>query len=151
MKKILMVVAFAITAQFGFAQETTFKEDVKRFFELSGGGGGVEAIQDQILPLIDEDQQEDFKKDFTSIMDDFYNKVTLVFEEEFTQQEIQSLVSIIEKGIAEESENIGELIQASEAGKKFIEKEQIVDEKMQNKLMTWSLDLQLMLSKYGIE
>lgn len=151
MKKLLMVVALVITTQFGFAQDTTFKQDVKKFFELSGGGGGIESIQDQILPMIDEDQHEEFKKDFSSLMDDFYDKVTSVFQEEFTHDDIKSLISIIEKGIAEDNPNMGELIQASEAGKKFMEKEKIIDEKMQNRLMTWGLDMQLMMSKYGIE
>lgn len=151
MKKLLMVVALVITTQFGFAQDTTFKQDVKKFFELSGGGGGIEAVQEQILPMIDEDQHEEFKKDFSSLMDDFYNKVASVFEEEFTHEDIKSLIAIIEQGIEEENPNMGELIQASEAGKKFMDKEKIIDEKMQNKLMTWGLDMQLMMSKYGIE
>jgi len=151
MKKLLLVVALVITTQFSFAQDTTFKQDVKKFFELSGGGGGIESVQEQILPMIDENQHEEFKKDFSSLMDDFYDKVTSVFQEEFTHDDIKSLISIIENGIAEDNQNMGELIQASEAGKKFMEKENIIDEKMQNKLMTWGLDMQLMMSKYGIE
>ncbi len=151
MKNLLMAVVLVLTTQFGFAQDTTFKQDVKKFFELSGGGGGIESIQEQILPMIDEDQHEEFKKDFSKLIDDFYNKVTLVFEEEFTHEDIKSLISIVEKGIAEDNQNMADLIQTSEVGKKFIEKEKIIDEKMQERLMTWGLDMQLMMSKYGIE
>lgn len=151
MKKLVLMAVAILTAQFGFSQETTFKDDVMKFFELSGGGGGIEAIADQVLPMIDEDQHEDFKKDFSIMIDDFYSKTAEVFQEEFTHEDIKSLNSIIEKGIAEEDENLGELIQASEAGKKFLEKEEVIDEKMQTKLMTWGLELQMMMSKYGIE
>jgi len=149
MKKILMVVAFAITAQFGFAQETTFKQDVIKFFEATGSS--LDVISEQILPMVDESDHENFKKDFSALLDDFYTKVTEVFQEELTQEDVRSLVTMIEKAKSDENENIAELLQASEAGKKFTEKEKIIDEKMQNKLMTWSLELQLMMSKYGIE
>lgn len=151
MKKLVIVVALIFATQFGFSQETTFKQDIIKFFELSGGGFEMEAVAEQVLPMIDEAEHENFKKDFNALMDDFYAKVTEVFQQEFTQEEIKSLNSIIEKGMAEQDENLGELIQASTAGKKFIEKEKIIDDKMQEKLMPWSLDLQLMMSKYGIE
>jgi len=149
MKKLLLVIALAITTQFGFAQEITFKQDVIKFFEATGSS--LNMISDQILPMIDEADHENFKKDFSVLVDDFYTKVTEVFQEELTQEDVKSLVAIIEKAKTDQSDNMAELIQASEAGKKFAEKEKIIDEKMQNKLMTWSLDLQLMMSRYGIE
>src|SRR5690554_8212908 len=122
MKKVLLVVVFAITAQFGFAQETTFKQDVIKFFEATGSS--LDVISEQILPMVDESDHENFKKDFSALLDDFYTKVTEVFQEDLTQEDVRSLVTMIEKAKSDENENIAELLQASEAGKKFTRSEE---------------------------
>src|SRR5690554_7964931 len=111
MKKVLLVVVFAITAQFSFAQETTFKQDVINFFEATGSS--LDGISEQILPMVDESEHENFKKDFSVLMDDFYTKVTEVFQEELTQEDVRSLVTMIEKVKSDEYENIDELFKAS--------------------------------------
>ena len=143
MKKIVVFVSVVFVTQFSFSQKTTFKQDLIKFFEVAGTSPNE--LQNYFLSMIDASKHEDFKKELAVLLEDFYTKSTEVYQEEFSQAEIKELTSLSEKTKA--SGNDAMLIY-SDVGKKFREKRDVLDSKLQTKLTIWQSNLDLMLSKY---
>ncbi len=143
MKKIVVFVSVVFVTQFSFSQKTTFKQDLIKFFEVAGTSPNE--LQNYFLSMIDASKHEDFKKELAVLLEDFYTKSAEVYQEEFSQAEIKELTSLSEKTKA--SGNDAMLIY-SDVGKKFREKRDVLDSKLQTKLTIWQSNLDLMLSKY---
>lgn len=143
MKKLLIILAVVFMAQFGFSQKTTFKQDLIKYFETTGVS--KDSYQRQVLPMIDKSKHEDFKKEFAVLMDDYYTRSAEVFQEEFSQTEIRELTSLVEKVNKSGDENI---FWSSDIGKKYREKQNILDAKLYSHLSAWQSNLDRMLSKY---
>lgn len=109
MKKLVLSVAFVCVAQFASAQDT-FKDEIIQLIKVSGSAGQMTAALDQILPMIPEDKQVEFKKDFEASLPSLYEKIIPIFEKHYTKEDIKEMLkfynSPIGKKISKNSESI---------------------------------------------
>lgn len=109
MKKLALSIAFMCIAQFAVAQND-FKTDVIELIKISGTTGQMTAVIDQVLPMIPEDKQADFKKDFEASLPDLYEQLAPVFQKHYTHEDIKQMLefynSPIGKKISKNTESI---------------------------------------------
>lgn len=91
MKKLVLSLAFVCVAQFGMAQDS-YKSDVIETIKLSGATAGITVIIDQVLPMIPEENQADFKKEYEALLPSLYEKMVPVYQKYYTHEEIKEML-----------------------------------------------------------
>ena len=109
MKKLVLSLALVCVAQFGMAQDS-YKSDVIEVIELSTATTVVAVIVNQILPMIPEEKQADFKREFEATLPSLYEKKVPIYQKYFTHEEIKEMLkfykSPLGKKIAENAQNL---------------------------------------------
>ena len=132
MKKLLLIVAFVLTANAGFAQTDAFKADVKKFMELAGSTAQMEMAKKQVMSMIPADKQEAFSKEFEASLKPILEKQQKFYLTEMTHDEIKAAIKFYE----------------SPVGKKIAEKSVKLNEQMIPEIQSWSMELQGIMMKY---
>ena len=91
MKKLLLSLAFFCVTQFGMAQDS-YKSDVIETIKLSGATAGITVIIDQVLPMIPEENQADFKKEYEALLPSLYEEMVPVYQKYYTHEEIKEML-----------------------------------------------------------
>lgn len=131
MKKIVVAFALLLTAQLSFAQDG-FKEDMKKFLEVSGQKRTFEILTKDLVNNVPEDKKQEFQSELNKSLDGLMDKMAEVYMEEFTQDETKELIRLYETPI----------------GKKLSEKTDVLYEKGQNVGQEWGIGLQGLMMKY---
>lgn len=132
MKKIIITVAFMLVAQLGMAQDEAYKKDIMKVVENSATVNQIKALKSQILKQIPEDKKAAFTIDFDATFPTLYDKLSKVYMEIYTKEDVKALVAFYDTPI----------------GKKMIEKEPGLNEKAQESLKEWGEGLQSTMMKY---
>ena len=132
MKKILLVVACVLAAQFSMAQDEAFKKDVMKLLEINGSGASMDVAKTQILKMIPAAKQDAFLIEFNASLPSFYEKIANVYMEVYTKQDVKDMIAFYE----------------SPVGKKMAAKAGEVTEKSQAAGAEWGQSLQPMMMKY---
>ena len=131
MKKFILTVAVVLIAQLGIAQES-FKQDVLKVIEKSGAAGPIKNVKDQVIGNIPEAKQAEFSKEFDATLPALYDKMSVIYMETYTHDEIKEMLKFYESPIGQKiSANSGELMKKSTAAGQ-----------------EWGMQLQSMMMKY---
>lgn len=116
MKKIFIITAIVFSIQFSFSQSDTFKADVMKLIEKSGASGSMDTAKKQIFNMISDENKEAFSKEFDATLPKLYDKLTVVYMEIYTQQDIKDLLKFYDSPIGKKmSENTGLIMEKSMA------------------------------------
>ena len=132
MKKIILVIAFALTTQFAVAQDDAFKADVLKVIKMSGATAQMDAAKKQIMAMVAEAKQADFSKDFDAAMPAFYDKLAVIYMKEYTHADVKEMIKFYE----------------SPVGKKMAEKAGVLFEQSMLAQQEWGAGLQELMMKY---
>ncbi len=132
MKKIVVTFAFVLATQVGFAQDATFKSDVKKVLEMTGATSQIDVAKKQILGMIPEAKQTAFLKEFDATMPAYFDKITEAYMQEYTHADIKEMIKFYETPI----------------GKKIASKAGVLTEKSMEAAQAWSVELQAIMMKY---
>jgi hypothetical protein len=133
MKKVFLALLFVGVTQLGMAQDEAFKKDVMKLVELSGSTGSMKAAKDQILKMIPQDKQAAFSKDFDAAMPSLYEKMTKIYMEVYTKEDIKGILAFYETPV----------------GKKMATKSGLLVEKCMTAGQEWAAEtVQGMMMKY---
>lgn len=132
MKKLVVTFAFILATQVGFAQDATFKSDVKKVLEMTGATAQVDIAKKQILGMIPEAKQATFLKEFDATMPAYFDKIAEVYMQEYTHADIKEMIKFYETPI----------------GKKIASKAGVLTEKSMEAAQSWSVELQAIMMKY---
>lgn len=109
MKKLLLSLAFFCVTQFGIAQDS-YKSDVIETIKLSGATAGITVIIDQFLPMIPEENQADFKKEYEALLPSLYEKMVPVYQKYYTHEEIKEMLKFYNSPLGKKiAKNAGNL------------------------------------------
>jgi uncharacterized protein len=132
MKKIILVFACMLVAQFSIAQDATLKKDVLKLMEISGSNAAMNVAKNQILKMIPVNKQDAFLVEFNATLPALYDKIAVVYMEVYSKQDIADMIKFYETPI----------------GKKMASKAGEITEKSQAAGAEWGASLQPMLMKY---
>jgi hypothetical protein len=134
MKKIILVLACMLAAQFTIAQakDEAFKKDVLKMLEISGSNAQVNVAKNQIIKMIPAEKQDAFLVEFNASLPGLYDKLADVYMETYTKEDIRAMIKFYE----------------SPVGKKMGAKAGEIAEKSQAAGAEWGAALQPMLMKY---
>jgi hypothetical protein len=134
MKKVVLVLALALVAQFGFAQavDEAFKKDVLKVIEASGSATQMKMVKDQILQSIPKEKQAAFIVEFDATLPSLYDKLAAIYMQAYTKEDIKAMLAFYESPI----------------GKKMQGKTAEIAEKSQVAGQEWGQGLQGMMMKY---
>lgn len=132
MKKVFLAFAFMLVAQFGMAQDATFKTDVMKLIDLSGANAIYESTVSQIVKNAPADKQAALKKDILEYFKQLTPKIADIYMTEFTHDDVKAMIKYYESPI----------------GKKAAGKAGIIAEKSQEAAREWSQGLQEIMMKY---
>ena len=138
MKKVVLVVAFMLTAQLGIAQtavkaaDPIVKKDALRLLELSGANAQYEVAVNQIVKNAPADKQVEFKKEILESLKGLSEQIADIYTAEFTHEDIKAMIKYYESPI----------------GKKAAAKAGVIAEKGQALGMEWAQTLQPIMMKY---
>lgn len=121
MKKIILIFALVLTAQFSIAQDAAFKADVIKLITISGSDAQMKVARGQILNMIPTDKQSDFLKDFDATMPSLYDKLAKVYMEIYTPEDIKAMIAFYQSPVGLKMQSkAGELAEKNlEAGKEW--------------------------------
>ena len=131
MKKLIFTVAIILASQLGMAQDA-FKEDVIKVLKASGSGAQMELAKEEVMGSIPEDKRADFSKDFDASLPALYDKMTKIYMEAFTHDEVKKMLEFYE----------------SPVGKKVTEKAGELASKNMAAGQEWGMELQGIMMKY---
>ncbi|HTO35496.1 MAG: DUF2059 domain-containing protein [Flavobacteriaceae bacterium] len=131
MKKLFFTLVVVLTAQLGTAQ-STFKDDVIKFLQISGSNAQMDVAKKQILGMIPEAKHAEFNKEFDATMPSFYDKVAEVYMKEYTHDDLKQMIKFYESPI----------------GKKISAKAGTIYEQSMLVGQEWGMELQGILMKY---
>lgn len=131
MKKLFFTLVVVLTAQLGTAQ-STFKDDVIKFLQISGSNAQMDVAKKQILGMIPEAKHAEFNKEFDATMPSFYDKVAEVYMKEYTHDDLKQMIKFYESPI----------------GKKISTKAGTIYEQSMLVGQEWGMELQGILMKY---
>lgn len=115
MKKLFITTAFFLIANFAMAQDA-FKADVLKVIQQSGAAGPMQAAKEQIMQNIPLTKRADFSKDFDASLPSLYEKLTKVYMETYTHEEVKQMLKFYESPIGKKiSESSGEIYKKSTA------------------------------------
>lgn len=95
MKKIILAIAFMSVAHAGFAQNDTFKKDLKKLIEVSGGGleQQMKLIEGQLAPYVSKEKLPAIMKDITAEMDKLNEKIVDIYAKHYTPEDVKELLA----------------------------------------------------------
>lgn len=131
MKKILLSFVLVFVAQFAFAQGG-FKEDTKKYMELSGQLKTFELLTKDLSNDVAEEKRADFNKELKGSLNLLLDKMADMYMTEFTHDDIKKLIEFYESPI----------------GKKLSDKNEVLFEKGQEVGTEWAMGLQGIFMKY---
>jgi len=120
MKKLVLSIAFICVSQFGIAQDS-YKSDVIEMIKLSGATAGITVVIDQVMPMIPESKQADFKKEFEATLPSLYDKMVPVYQKYYTHEEIKEMLNFYNSPLGKKiSSNAGSITsEAMEVGQEW--------------------------------
>lgn len=131
MKKLVLSIAFVCVAQFGMAQDA-FKADVIEVIKLSGSAGQMTAIIDQVMPMIPEDKQAAFKKEFEATLPSLYENMAPIYMKHYTHDDIKKMLEFYNTPV----------------GKKMTANAEILTIEGMEASQEWAMGLQGLMMKY---
>jgi hypothetical protein len=132
MKKLLLVAAFALTANLATAQSTAANADVKKMMQLVGSNSQMDMARKQVGGMVPADKKEAFLKEFDAIMKPFQEKQEKFYLTEFTADEIKQIIKFYE----------------SPLGKKYTEKNVKLSEQNMADSQEMMMQIQELMGKY---
>jgi len=101
MKKTILILALLVGTVFNLqAQENdAFKEDAIRLAEM--GSKAAEVSLNQVYTMIPEDKVEDFKKELSPIMQNFYKKIGEKSMELYTHDQVKEILKFYDSEIGQ--------------------------------------------------
>jgi hypothetical protein len=101
-----------LVAQMSIAQDAGFKADVLKLISISGADGAMKVAKLQILNIIPEDKKENFSKEFDASLPSMYEKMSKVYMEIYTPEDIKGMIVFYESPVGKKmSDKTGELTQ----------------------------------------
>ena len=132
MRKIVITIAFMLVAHLSFAQDATFKADVLKVIEQSGGTGPMQVAKEQIMQNVPLTKRADFSKDFDASLPSLLDKIAAVYMEIYTHDEVKQMMKFYDSPI----------------GKKISSSSGILYKKSTEAGQEWGVELQSILMKY---
>ncbi|MDV6169155.1 DUF2059 domain-containing protein [Flavobacterium sp. DG1-102-2] len=133
MKKVILAAIFMLVAQAGMAQATdAMKADVKKFLQISGINGQLDAAKKQVLSMVPAEKQAEFTKEFDASLAPVIKFQEEYYLKEFTADDLKQMIKYYESPI----------------GKKFVEKSAGLAQASMPVVQEWSQGLQGMVMKY---
>jgi uncharacterized protein len=132
MKKMIVTVAFLAIANFGMAQDATFKTDVLKVIQMSGGAASMELAKDQVAKMVPEAKRAAFIVEFNATLPSLYDKLADIYMKEYTHDEIREMIKFYETPV----------------GKKITAKSGTIAEQAAKAGETWGQQLQPLVMKY---
>lgn len=131
MKKVVLAFAMILVCQFSFAQEA-FKNDTKKYMDLSGQMKTFELLTKEITLNVEESKRPEFEKELKASMLVLVDKMADMYMTEFTHDDVKKLIQFYESPI----------------GKKLSDKSEVLFDKGQKVGEEWSVGLQGLMMKY---
>ena len=132
MKKIILLIAFFIISQLTIAQDANFKTDVLKLISISGADAQIKIVKPQILNMIPENKKEKFSKEFDASIPSLLDKMTTIYMEIYTVEDIKAMIVFYESPVGEKMSK-----KAAELGQKTMQAGQ-----------EWGQELQEIIAKY---
>ncbi len=130
MKKLLFTFAFVLIANLGMAQSQAFRDDVMKYFDVSGTSKGYEKMISTLSANVPAEKQADFKKAVEVRIKDLQDKMADYYMSHLTHDDIKAAIQFYE----------------SPAGKKIVETSQ--SEELMKLAEKWGLSLSEVMMEY---
>jgi len=96
MKRIFIATVFFLVANFGIAQDVSFKSDVQKLLQLSGANSQMELAKKQVVTMIPAAKQDAFLKEFDAVLKPMVDKQVSFYLAEFTHDEVKQIIKFYE-------------------------------------------------------
>src|SRR6478609_8903560 len=96
MKKIILSLLFVGVTQLAVAQDAALQKDVKKLIEMTGSLGSMNAAKAQVMKIIPQEKQAAFSKDFDAAMPALYDKMTKIYMEMYTKEDVKAILAFYE-------------------------------------------------------
>lgn len=131
MKKTILIFLFCLSGQLMWSQ-ADFKSDVALLVKNMGATASMDVAKKQIMDMIPAAKKEEFSKEFDTMLPALYEKMTKIYMEEFTHDDVKAALEFYE----------------TPAGKKIASKAGILFEKSTAAGQEWAQQLQPLMMKY---
>lgn len=136
MKKIIVMLALALSSQFVSAQNTTVVNPlVTEFIEAQGMKGQMLEAKESLISYILEDKKDAFSTEFDKMIDKYISKFSKVVSTHLSDSEIKGLIDSIK--------------QEKEFAGLSPEKQEKFDEQLQGLQIEVSMELNDLILEYG--
>ncbi|MDT0677412.1 DUF2059 domain-containing protein [Autumnicola musiva] len=132
MKKTFLIALMLMLGLYGFSQEKNMQEKTIDLIKMTSGQQ-FEVMTEPVVKMIPEANQEAFKKELLTSMDELYAQIAEVYIENFTEEEIDKILAFYNTPVGEKMVGI-----TPELTKKGMEIGQ-----------QWGMKLQPMIAKYS--
>jgi len=99
MKKLLLTLAFVVTANVGFAQDAAFKADMMKYFEVSGSANAVDMMLNKMSANIPAEKMADLKKALEVSYREFQSKQADFFMTKLTHEDVKAAIKFYESPV----------------------------------------------------
>lgn len=133
MKKIIFLFAFVFIGLTGSAQENSeYQEKTRKLIEVTSAGQFDVMVQ-PLINMVPQDKREAFKTEIKASMDELYDKLTVVYMETYTEEDIDAILAFYN----------------SPVGKKMVAKTPELTQKSMQIGQQWGMKLQPLMAKYS--
>jgi hypothetical protein len=135
MKKVLLVCTFvlAVSTQINAQEDSEFKKETVEFLKLTGAGAAFENAIEQIGATVSDENKAAYTKEANGTLEGLYDKMADLYMAEFTQTEIQELVTFYN----------------TDLGKKLATKQLGLTQKAMMFGQSWGMEVQAIAQKYN--
>lgn len=135
MKKVLLVCLLisTFTLQINAQENSNFKNETVEFLKLTGAGSAFENAIEQIGAMVSEENKAAYIIEANGTLDGLYEKMAELYMAEFTEDEIQELVTFYN----------------TDLGKKLADKQLGLTQKAMMFGQSWGMEVQNIAQKYN--
>ena len=133
MKKVLLVGLFMLTIATQAQEQSDFKKQTIEFIKITGAGAAFETAISQLGMMVSEENKEAYTKEANGTLVGLYDKMAELYMNEFTQSEIQELVTFYQ----------------SDLGKKLAGKQMNLAQRGMAMGQSWGIEVQGIAAKYN--
>ncbi|WP_298505469.1 DUF2059 domain-containing protein [uncultured Maribacter sp.] len=132
MKKVAFAIILFLTVYVQAQEKSVLQNKSEKLIELTGAGKAFEDAIAQIGGGVGADKKEAYKKEAEGTLVEIYEKLAALYAEEFTEEEIDSLISFYN----------------TDLGKKLSVKQLVISQKAMMIGKTWGMKVGGIAQKY---
>lgn len=133
MKKVLFICLFVIVGAMQAQDNSEFKNETIAFIKITGTGAVFESAIAQIGSMVSNANKEAYTKEANGTLDGLYEKMAVLYMDEFTQDEIKELI----------------VFYNTDLGKKLAKKQLTLTQKAIMFGQAWGMEIQQIAQKYN--